>query len=301
MTGHDACTILTPSFRREVPLFQALHETVARFAPAGFRHVVIVPGRDTALFAPFAGPRTEIVAIEDLVPGGFVRLPDMLNPLPSRREIWLSARTRPVRGWIMQQLVKIAAAAAADTDAVLFADSDTVLIRPLTPEALCKDGRLRLFVERGAAAGLETHRRWAATAGQVLGLGPAVCDDNYIGDFITWRAPVARAMIRRLEEVNGRPWWRVLAAVPAFSEYVLYGRFAEEAGADSGQVPDDAILFRSSWDVDLHAEGGAGAFVDGIEPFHIGATVQSRAAVPLAERRRIIAMAIDRTAAGAAS
>lgn len=295
--GRDACTILTPSFRPEIPLFEALNETVQRFAPEGFRHRVIVPGRDVALFSRFTGPRTDVVAIEDLVPGGFVRLPDLLNPLPSRREIWLSPRSRPVRGWIMQQIVKIAAAAAVETEDVLFADSDTFLIRPLSPGSLRKDGRLRLFVERGAIAALVAHRRWSATAGRLLGLEGPAPDHNYIGDFITWRAPVARAMIRRLEEVNGRPWWRALAGTNAFSEYILYGRFAEEAMADSGQAPDDTLVFRTSWDVDLHTADGRRAFVDGIQPFHIGATIQSRADVPLGERRRITAMAIARTAA----
>jgi hypothetical protein len=51
----------------------------------------------------------------------------------------------PVRGWILQQVIKLAAVAASGDDAVLVVDSDVEFVRPFTAEMFVRDGRVRFF------------------------------------------------------------------------------------------------------------------------------------------------------------
>src|SRR5271157_904286 len=105
--------VITKSFAPDFELCVALNRSVLDFAPDTVRHHIIVPRSDLKLFGQLAGPRTLVWCDVDLLPRTFVSVPFrniMLN---------LSRPFPPVRGWILQQVVKLAAVAASEDDVVL--------------------------------------------------------------------------------------------------------------------------------------------------------------------------------------
>ena len=131
-------SILTLSYSGDFDCCSLLCESFDRFAPTGISHRLFTPTHDLALFAPLAGGRRSLGSQDrDLLPRWLVKLPmprprlrDLLR-LP-RRNIYLSPFTPPVRGWIAQQMMKIAACADSPTEIIMHVDSDTAFVRPLT-------------------------------------------------------------------------------------------------------------------------------------------------------------------------
>lgn len=284
--------LITPSFGPERRLFARLGRSVAAWTGPTVEHLVIVARSEIPQFHPLLPPRARVVAIEDLLPeAGLWLLPSWLNPLPSRRQVWITPHAPPVRGWILQQILKIAAASQTRAPILAFADSDSMLVRPLTPESLCAEGRPRLFVERGVCGAFPSHHAWDAVCRRLLGLAPVPYGgDNYVDSLPIWRREVALAMAARLESVAGRPWWQVLARCLRFSEFHLYGLFAEHVmGLEAaGQTADPRKVCLSSWDFDLRDPAEADRFVAALEPHHLGVTVHSRCGIPFARRDALL-------------
>src|SRR5258708_16894788 len=66
----------------------------------------------------------------------------------------------PVRGWIMQQIIKLAAATRLDADILLLVDSDVQFVRPITFDTFGQNGRL-LQYRRDATADEDLPRHLA--------------------------------------------------------------------------------------------------------------------------------------------
>src|SRR6516165_9214995 len=129
--------VITKSFAPDFELCTALNHSVLDNAPSTVQHHIIVPRSDLKLFGRLAGPRTHIRCEADLLPRTFVPMPfsnimvNLARPFP------------PVRGWILQQVIKLAAIAASQDDAVLIVDSDAEFIRPFAAELFVRDGKVR--------------------------------------------------------------------------------------------------------------------------------------------------------------
>jgi hypothetical protein len=70
--------------------------------PHSFRHYIIVDRSDLHLFRKFENSRTAIATVEDVIPRAFFKT----SWLGKR---WLSAVSLPLKGWHIQQIVKISA------------------------------------------------------------------------------------------------------------------------------------------------------------------------------------------------
>lgn len=286
--------VLTCSFSGDIDVFQGLCETIDRFVAAPIRHLVLVPRADLALFAPFARPGREIAAQEDFLPRWLWRA-----PLPSprwrrrlllpRRDVFLSWRSPPVRGWIAQQILKLEAARQADWDVMLHVDSDAAFIRRLDPDRLIEQGRIRLYRKAGAGA-TAMHAPWHLAAARLLGLPPRpYFGADFINNLVTWRPAVARMLAERIAATTGLDWRLALARTPAFSEYILYGVFCDQIlGAESGHVGAGASLCHTRWGEEADTPSASAAFVAGIAPHHLACGVQSTAGMPMAARRALI-------------
>jgi Family of unknown function (DUF6492) len=118
--------VITKSFAPDFDLCAALNQSVLDNSPETVQHHIIVPRSDLKLFGQLAGPRTHIRCETDFLPRTFVPVPfknivvNLGRPFP------------PVRGWIQQQVIKLAAVAASEDDVVLIADSDVEFFRPFT-------------------------------------------------------------------------------------------------------------------------------------------------------------------------
>ncbi len=159
--------VITPSYEPDFGLCEDLSRSVLENSPETVHHHIIVPRRDLELFARLAGPRTHIRCEADFLPSSFVPMPFSKFTVNFRRPF------PPVRGWILQQVLKLAAAAAFREDAIVLVDSDIEFIRPFTPETFVRQGVVRFYRNPNAVdERLPRHMIWHRVARALLGLPP---------------------------------------------------------------------------------------------------------------------------------
>ena len=295
---HSA-TILTMSFRGDFGLCAMLCESVDRFADRDIEHILIVPTSDMPLFQPLAHARRRVVSEDTLLPGWFKKF-----PLPSqtwrkrlrlpRRDFYVTPYSLPVRGWIAQQILKIGAAANSSSEIIFHVDSDALFVRPFATDLLFRDAdHARLY--RQAPAQIASHRAWHLAVSKLLGLPPdEFHDGDYIDSMVVWRQSVVQKMIARIESVTGKNWQVALARTPHFSEYVLYGVFAERVLglSDAKLAMQDFSLCTTRWTGAINGESDKADFIASLDPRMIGCCVQSTIALSLPERRDLYERAI---------
>src|SRR5712671_1112501 len=237
--------MMTKSFAPDFELCVALNRSVLDNSPDAVQHHIVVPRSDLKLFGRLAGPRTQVSCEADLLPRMFVRVPysnvmvNLARPFP------------PVRGWIQQQVIKLAAIAALGDDAVLVVDSDVEFIRPFTVEMFVRDGRVRFFCNPNQIDNrLPRHITWHRVARALLGVPPAEPPyPDYISSPISWDPTIVRRMLARVEATTGRPWPTAIAGLLDFSECVLYGVFVDAViGAPANSFASDDPLCRVYWE-----------------------------------------------------
>jgi len=232
--------IVTCSYRPDLDRCRTLCQSVQKYVDPQIEHVIIVPRRDRAAFMSLANKRTRIVTVQSILPIAAMQI-------PFQRRWWLTACSLPVRGWIMQQLTKLSAVQAVDTDAIMFADSDLVFVRPFTADRVWKDGKLRLHRVPGPPP-KPTHQRWHHDAGQLMGLPASQWyGADYIGQAITWRCDTVRAMLTHISKTAGKHWGPKMANMLQLSEYILYGVYVEHVLKGEGHTFVANDLCHCSW------------------------------------------------------
>lgn len=276
--AEKSVVLVTCSMARDRDLFDLLARTVDDLVDPAIRHVVVVPGKDLGAFAPYANARRTILAQEAVLPfrtfkfPAFPRLARILKPL--RRPIYVDRRLRMIRGWILQQAIKIEMGMAAGADVVVHVDSDVFFIRPMGPGNVIRDGKAPFFRATGAT-GNPHHLSWVHAAERMLGL-PLSADygSHYIENCVPWHRDAVRAMTQQMEAAHGRAWHDVLLDEKALSEYYIYGLFLDRLRGTEGFYTDKADLCRSYW----HEDDGAldeDWLFGGLEAHHYALSVQS--------------------------
>jgi hypothetical protein len=164
--------VITTSVARDFELCAELHRSVLNYSPDSVHHHIIVPWSDLKLFGRLAGPRTHIRCEADFLPRSFVPVPF------TKFTVNLSQPFPPVRGWILQQVLKLAAVAASEDDVALLVDSDIEFLRPFSVETFVRNGLVRFYRKpdeiddrrphhviwhRGARALLTSRHWWPGT------------------------------------------------------------------------------------------------------------------------------------------
>lgn len=290
--------IATPSFRGDFERCAVLCRSIDEFAGPDFRHLVVVPRRDLAMFEGLKGPRREIATVEDVVPIAAVHL-------PARRELWWAGYRRRLRGWVMQQIVKIAVALESESRAVVFADSDVAFIRPFSSADFIHNGKVRFYrVADVDLPAIDRHYpKWVRGANRLLGI-PDAADDrtDYIGPLVSWDPVVVAEMCDRIEAVTGRSWASAVSHMSAHagvSEFLTYGRYVDHvATAVSKRLfAVDTLLCPTWYAYDMSTEAGRADLIDAIDATHLGIVVQSNLRLPASVMQDVKARAAQRLAA----
>ena len=291
--------VVTPTYRNDLPLFTDLHQSVLLHTHESVKHYAVLPSGDVDLFAAMAGPRCIIVPEESLYSAHYRSMSainHMLRPLPRfpshARIAAINTRRpfRPIRGWVMQQVLKMELSRKLDVDMVLLIDSDVELVRPLNEAMLRRGGRAMLYKRPGAVdINLPRHMQWHTVARRLLGLPPAQFPaSDYITSFCVWDPDALRAMLARIEQVTGQPWMDAITGQRTFSEWTLYGVFAEEVMRYEKEALTESSLCHSYWGtVPLTFESAAG-FLSGISPDDVAILIQSKTLTPRIVRRTAI-------------
>jgi hypothetical protein len=274
--------VVTPTYAPDLDLFSDLHQSVLRWFPTDVRHLVIVNDSDVALFHRFEGPRCLVVGVGDV-------LPRSVRALPVGK-LWVNLRrpVPPLRGWIVQQLVKLAVAERVQERVVVMADSDLVFIRPITVDTFVPGGRARLYKkDNGIDDSLPRHMRWHAVARELLGLPPPPAPPlaDYVSSLNIWDREVVRRTLLRIEDVTGRRWLDAIGKELHFSEWTLYGLFADEFEQAKDVTVTADSLCHSYWDtVPLTVEGAA-ALLSSVGSHDVAYMIGAKSNTPLSVRR----------------
>lgn len=298
--------LLTPSYRPDVERFRRLHASVLRCAEPTVVHHVVVPSSDVGLFRSIDSPRLRVWAQRDLLPPEVrptPRLAAVTRSVPFAPNSFNVAATvrgrpwRPVRGWILQQLVKLAAG-TIEEDAVVAVDSDVVMLRPFSDEDFVRDGAVRFYsLPDGITPAMERHTAWCRAAYELLGLSlPATgtFPDHVLG-MVALDPRLLAGCLARVEEVTGVSWTEAVTHYRHFSEWTLYGTFVRcfAAARDLTFLTDRSPL-HAYLGIGPMSEPEEARFVAAFAPDHLGILVQSNTGTEPAAVDRIVARVLER-------
>ena len=278
--------LLTPSFSRDFDRCRLLVESCERYLAPSVKHYLIIDERDAKLFRSLRSTRTELVLKQDV-------LPAFLHQVPFRPKWWWRWSGRPVRGWMVQQIVKLSADQFAPQDAYIFADSDTFFVRPWDPASWIRDGRVPMFREIGPALRGPMTTSWFEATSSLLGVGfPEPYQTNYVTSLAVWRRDNLQRLHRALEVGHGGPWQEALCPLRTVSEYTLYGLFCDAVlGDEASQYHTDVVPTLNYWpDVALD-ERSLAAWSQGLLPQHVMAMVSSRSLTSVTAIRNVFGLA----------
>jgi hypothetical protein len=277
----DDLAVLTPSFGGDAALFADLHRSVLANTERSVVHYVIVPPSDAHLFREYEGERCRIWTHRDLLPRYFLSVPHADGLALNLRRPW-----PPVRGWVVQQIMKMAGTAVIDARAVLVADSDAVLVREASLEQLTHDGRLCHFrKDNGVTADMERHVVWHNVARKLLGVpGVAAAPlPDYISPIVVWDPVVVRSLIERIAHTTGRHWVDAVAGQLHVSEFVVYGVFADQVL--DGTAARDLDLCHNYYERSPLSVADAPVFADQMPSKALGVMISSHSDTPHDVRR----------------
>jgi hypothetical protein len=274
--------VITPSFGPDFPLCAALHASVLAHSPESVRHHIIVPPRDVPLFRQLDGPRAQIHAETDFLPSSFRSVPGLNYKVNLRRPV------PPLRGWILQQIIKLAAAARADADVVVLVDSDIEFIRPFDAGTFHRDGVVRFYRKPDEVDDrLPRHVRWHRGSRSLLGLPPGSPPyPDYVSSLMAWDPAIVRRLLDHVGSVTGRRWTDAVGRQLHFSEWTLYGVFVDEVlDREARSFSSDDPLCHAYWGEVPLDEGTLREFLAATGPDDIAVMVSAKSRTPVAVRR----------------
>ena len=236
--ARSACFV-TPSYAGDFERCRLLVESRKVCAPR-IPHYIIVDRPDLAMFKTLAGPNTMIVDSRELLDKSLVKL-------WGRNHWWVSGRAPPLRGWMTQQIRKMAMPRISNADILINVDSDVVFVRPFSVDLLMREDRLALFQVDFEN---EQIRNWSKLAGRLLGCSPPKVTRNHVGMLIPWWRESVEQMLASIEASQRLPWQIAVARQHTFSEYITYGVHARSVtGLPAARhFADDRALVQTSWD-----------------------------------------------------
>lgn len=274
--------VVTPTYAPDFDLFEDLHRSVLRWFPPDVRHVAVVNEPDIPQFRQFEGPRCRVIGVRDVLPRSVFAT--------HFRNLWMNVRCPipPLRGWIIQQLVKLAVAGQMSERTVILADSDIVFIRPVTAATFAPDQRVRLYrLDKGVGNSLPRHLRWHAVAHDLLGLPPPAPPPlpDYVSSLNTWDREVVNRMLGRIEQVGGRRWIDVVGRQLHISEWTLYGVYADQFERAEHVTLTSESLCHSYWDNVPLTAGPAAAWLSSAGPRDVAYMISAKSRTPMSVRR----------------
>jgi hypothetical protein len=274
--------VVTPTYARDLELFSDLHQSVLENFPPDVRHVAVVNDTDLPVFRRFEGPRCLIIGVRDALPRSVLAVPFT--------KLWTNVRhpVPPLRGWIIQQLVKLSVVSQLSERIVVLADSDLVFVRPVTAATFAPDGHARLYrLDEGVDESLPRHVRWHAVAHDLLGLPPVPSPPlpDYVSSLNVWDRDVANRMLRRVEQVTGHRWLEAVSPKLHFSEWTLYGVYADQFEGAKSVILTEESLCHSYWDTDSLTAEQASTWLSSIGPVDVAYMISAKSHTPLSARR----------------
>ena len=273
--------IVTPSHAPDFNRFRRLHESVVNNVSDDVMHYVLVPPPDYRTFSTIQSSQLTVLEQPDVLPRSFVtttrfgRIP-LLPRGYQVAAINLRKPWPPIRGWVLQQLVKLGFAAGLESDVAVMIDSDVILVRGFSSDTFVRDQSVRHYrVPHAVHSGMQRHLVWRYTASRLLRRdAPSADFADYNAGVISWSPRIVRNLLDRVEEVAQRPWATVLGAQLDVSEYFHNGEFVAALGSEKDRAfTSDQNLCHSYWET-MTMERAKG-FVESMPADDVAILIQS--------------------------
>lgn len=279
----DFC-IITPSYAPDFHRCKLLAWSIEAFAPEQVKHYIIVPKRDLSLFSQIKYRNTQLLSVESILPNWIRRLPVLKN-------WWFSFKHVVVRGWVIQQIIKLAAAEFLSENVFVFVDSDVAFIRPFDwSNFIHDDGRVRLFrIPSNIAPQAPIGDKWNYNARRLLSLPPGNLPvPGYIGQIMTWRHDNLKALYKHIKTVSGRGWIETVCSNWNLSEYVIYGVFVDEVLQASGHYYDSERICHEYWFTQSMSDEELQNFFNRTLPQDIAVMISAKADIPVQRYENLV-------------
>jgi len=265
-------SLVTPSYGPDFERCKVLCESVEKFVSNYKKHIIIVDNKDYNLFKTLRSSKTEIIIKEDY-------LPEWLCKMPLSKKWWFSFKTLPVRGWILQQIVKLSMAEILSDELFLFVDSDVAFIRTFNAASVVQNNQIRLYSAPRKSQDYHDKRKqkWHLHAAKMFAItDTSLLTQDYISQLVVWRRDTLTHLTQFIQESHQRPWKEVLCGTLDFSEYTLYGIFAEHIlKENSGHFTTAQELCYCSWHQDIQNSGELQTFLDSVPNNYKSVLIQS--------------------------
>jgi hypothetical protein len=285
--------VLTPSYAPDFDSFAFLHQSVVEYADVDVVHYVVVPDEDLPLFATLRSKRMVLIGYRELLPASFVSTVWFAHavariPRAPRGARFIAVNLRrpwpPLRGWLLQQIVKLSMAMRIECDTLLVIDSDVQLIQPIAEAMFASKDAVRFYRKpEGISADMVRHVRWHDNARRLLSVDTDVSPpyNDPIGSLVSWDPRIVQQCTRLLADVSSRPWETAVSREWEFSEYVLYGEFLAEFGsAEQLSFVADRTLCHSHWAPQPLDLAGARRFIETLNARDVAIHIQSNSHTP---------------------
>jgi hypothetical protein len=258
-------------------------DSFRRCAPNGSQLILLCDGRDQASFASYVGDNVTVSAIEEV-------LPSWLKRAPTKKGIWLSTKSLPVRGWIVQQIAKLNAFTMVDgtENLVVLCDSDVSFIRPFARDEFFDGDKVRCL---DVSFWNDWYREWTQIAADMTGISAdTILPRNHIGSLIAFERSTVGQLRDRVESTVGHSMEVDICRRKNFSEYQLYGVFVRAVVGyeNSAHCPSDLAIVKNSWDEALTSTAALEAFMTHVAPSEFAVMIHSKMAVPVEQIRELV-------------
>lgn len=265
--------IITPSYAPDFERCQSLCWSIDKFLSPNFNHYIVVERKDYNLFSQLQKPNRKVITKESILPWWIKRFPFF-----EQKNLWFSLKTFPIRGWILQQIIKLAAAQYTNEDVLVFVDSDLVFIRSFNLNTFIKKDKVRLFRVTNRYKTLNDSDDWNKATSSLLGLSTTNNTHNYVGQIITWRRDNLLKLYAHLEQVSNQEYLEVLCRSFSLSEYLLYGVFVDHFLKDrSGHFYDDSRICHQYWNGEPMSEKKLNQFFKEIPESCVSVMISAKA------------------------
>lgn len=216
----------TQSYKGDFAECRLLCESMDRFAP-DVDHFIFVNDEDWALFQSLNYGRHMIRRKSECIPWYFFRFPFKIKD----HYFWVSPFTLPMRGWIYQQVCKLAVFDVIGKDGydvVINLDSEAVLIKEFRIEDFKKDGKFKLFRNTNTTCDPHQWQYTAAIQKFFKGTMPQDQMDKYqymdiATIFVKENLDEMLAAITKNSPYRNWKLW--MASTLKFSEFFTYGNY----------------------------------------------------------------------------
>jgi Family of unknown function (DUF6492) len=287
--------LITPTYAPDRQILDISCEQVDRFCEGEIDHYIIPSRSDKMLFQHLQGRHRHIVCIEELFDVSVRRLAFQVRG----HEFFIVQNRIPVRGWVMQQVVKLCAPRITDADILLYLDSDVLPVRPFSSLHFVIDGKVR-FQRHPGRANVGRHLKWHRTAGRLFGLDEKdYYGADYIENIVAWRRDTCLELQQFLEERWATSWPRLLLRQFNISEYILYGLFVDEVlgGDHERHAATRTEWCLSSWDFDTTSDLVKKMAIS-LRDDHIAVNLQSNLGLPVQAYKELLAAIAERERSG---